>query len=101
MIAGLAIVALLLVGWRKPARAEPTSPRGVLERGLIYRSGTPQGVPVDHLDAPLYRRPGPLRRLLAALAGTGLGVLTGVLVAIVVSFGIAMAVIWLTDLLQT
>jgi hypothetical protein len=99
LIAGLAIAALLLVGWRKPARAEPGSPRGVLDRGLIYRADTPRGVPVDHLDAPLYRRPGPVRRLLAAIAGTGLGLLTGVVLSIVLAFGVAMAVIWLTDLL--
>jgi hypothetical protein len=100
LIAGLAIVALLLAGWRKPARAEPGTPRGVFERGLVYRSGRPAGVPVDHLDAPLYRRPGPLRRLLAALASGGLGVLSGVVLAIVLSFGVALAVIWLTDLLS-
>jgi hypothetical protein len=100
LIAGLAVVALLLVGWRKPARAEPSSPRGVFERGLVYRSGPSRGVPVDHLDAPLYRRPGVARRLLAALASTGIGILAGVLLAIVLSFGVAMAVIWLTDLLR-
>src|SRR5262249_30208064 len=35
LVAALAVVALLLTGWRKPARAEPRSPRGVVERGLI------------------------------------------------------------------
>jgi hypothetical protein len=92
-IAGLAIVALLLTGWRKPARAEPRSPRGA--------SGRPaSGIVVDHLDAPLYRRPGVVRRVLALLASGGIGVLTGVLLAIVTSFAIAISVIWLTNLLQ-
>jgi hypothetical protein len=100
LIAGLAIVALLLTGWRKPARAEPRSPRGVIERGLVYRSGPAPGFAVDHLDAPEYHRPGPVRRLLAAVASGGLALLFGVLTAIVVSFGVAIAVIWLTDLLQ-
>lgn len=99
VIAGLAIVALLLTGWRKPARAEPRSPRGVMERGLVYRTGPPPGIAVDHLEAPEYHRPGPVRRLLAAVASGGIGLLFGVLTAIVVSFAVAMAVIWLSDLL--
>lgn len=66
----------------------------------MYRSGEPAGIAVDHLDTPLYRRPGVLRRVLAAVASGGIGLLMGVLAAIVVSFAIAMAVIWLTDLLR-
>jgi hypothetical protein len=92
-IAGLAIVALLLTGWRKPARAESRSPRGPLRRDA-------SGIVVDHYDTPLYRRPGPIRRVFAAVASGGIGLLTGVLAAIVVSFAIATAVIWLTNLLQ-
>jgi hypothetical protein len=92
-IAGLAIVALLLTGWRKPARAEPQTPRGPLAR---ERSG----VVVDHYDTPQYRRPGVVRRVFALVASGGIGVLTGVLAAIVTSFAIAIAVIWLTNLLQ-
>jgi hypothetical protein len=92
-IAGLAIVALLLTGWRKPARAESRSPRGPSTR----QSG---GVAVDHFDAPAYRRPGLVRRVLALVASGGIGVLTGVIVAIVTSFAIAIAVIRLTNLLQ-
>ena len=91
-IAGLAIAALLLAGWRKPARAEPRSPRGP------SREST--GFVVDHVDAPLYRRPGVVRRLLAAGASGGIGLLIGVLSAIVIAFGTALAVIWLTNLLQ-
>jgi hypothetical protein len=92
-IAGLAIAALLLTGWRKPARAEPRSPRGSLRE--------PDGFVVDHLDTPLYRRPGVVRRLLAAVASGGIGLLVGVLTAIIVAFGIAYAVIELTSLLQS
>jgi hypothetical protein len=92
VIAGLAIAALLLTGWRKPARAEPRSPRA---------SGrTASGFVLEHHDAPLYRRPGPIRRLLAAVASGGIALLTGVLSAIVVAFAFAFAVIWLTNLLQ-
>ena len=100
LIAGLAIVALLLTGWRKPARAEPRSPRGVVERGLVYKTGPAPGVLVDQLDTPEYRRPGVVRRVLAAVASGGIAILFGAVAAIVVSFGIAMAVIWLTDLLK-
>jgi hypothetical protein len=100
LIVGLAIVALLLTGWRKPARAEPRSPRGVVERGLVYKTGPAPGVVVDHLDTPEYRRPGLVRRILAAVASGGIAVLFGVIMAIVVALGVAMAVIWLTDLLK-
>ena len=55
-IAGLAVGALVLAGWRKPARAKSRQPRGrwVRERRPIL---------VDHDPAPLYRRPGPIRRV--------------------------------------
>lgn len=94
LVAGLAIVALLLTGWRKPARAEPRTPRGPLRREA-------HGVVVDHLDTPSYRRPGVIRRLLALAASGGIGIVTGVLIAIITSFAIAIAVIWLTNLLVT
>lgn len=93
LIAGLATAALLLTGWRKPARAEPRSPRGPLRRD-------PVGIPVEHHDAPLYRRPGPIHRVLAALASGGIAILTGVIAAIITSFAIAAAVIWMTNLLE-
>jgi hypothetical protein len=90
-IAGLAIAALLLTGWRKPARAEPRSLRG---------SAQSSGVIVDHVDTPIHKRPGIVRRLAAAVASGGIGVLVGVLSAIVISFAIAWAVISMTNLLQ-
>lgn len=90
-IAGLALAALLLTGWRKPARAEPRSPRGPGDR---------VGIVVDHVDTPLYRRPGVVRRLVAAVLSGGIGLLVGVLTAIVLAFGVAWAVIWMTSLLH-
>lgn len=86
-------MALLLTGWRKPARAEARSPRGPLGRNA-------SGIAVEHHDAPQYRRPGVIRRLLALVASGGIGVLTGVLAAILISFSVAVAVIWMTNLLQ-
>lgn len=97
LILGLAIAALLLTGWRKPARAEARSPRGARD-DTVGRGGV--GFTVDHIDTPQYRRPGVIRRVLALAASSGLGILTGVLAAIVTSFAIAMAVIWLTNLLE-
>lgn len=58
------------------------------------------GVVVDHLDTPAYRRPGVVRRVLALATSGGLAVLIGVLAAIITAFGIAVAVIWMTNLLQ-
>lgn len=55
---------------------------------------------VDHFDTPMYRRPGIIRRLLAAAASGGIGILTGVLLAIMTAFAIAIAIIRLTNLLQ-
>jgi hypothetical protein len=55
---------------------------------------------VDHLDTPAYRRPGVVRRILAFATSGGLAVLIGVLAAIITAFGIAIAVIWMTNLLQ-
>ena len=95
IVAGLAIVALLLSGWRKPARAEPRSPRGERSSGHLSAA-----VPVDHFDTPEYKRPGPIRRALALIASGGLAVLIGVVAAIVTAFGIAVAIIRLTNLLQ-
>jgi hypothetical protein len=103
IIAGLAIAALLLTGWRKPARAEPRSPLRRSPPGQPFpqtRQQTRQGILVEHLDTPIYHRPGPIRRVLALGASGGLGVLIGLLSAIVISFTVAFAVIWLTNLLQ-
>lgn len=92
-IAGLAIAALLLAGWRKPARVEPRSPRSP-------HRWAPTAFPVDHLDTPLHRRPGLVRRLFAGLLSGGIGILIGILSAIIAAFGVAFAVIWLSNLLQ-
>ena len=59
-----------------------------------------QGILVEHLEATPYRRPGPVRRVLAIVASGGIGVLAGVIAAIAISFAVALAVIWMTNLLQ-
>jgi len=83
-IAVLAVAALAFLGWRKPARARPRTRRATA---------------VDRTSAPLYRPPGPLRRLLAAVSSGGLAVLTGAVIAIVLAFAAAYAVITVTGLL--
>lgn len=99
LIAGLAVAALLFTGWRKPARAEPRSHRGHPVAGRpVPRSR--QGIVVEHHDAPLYRRPGPARRTVAAALSGGIGMLVGTLTAIVLAFGVAFSVIWLTNMLK-
>ncbi len=50
---------------------------------------------------PLYKRPNPLRRLWAAVASAGLGIVIGVVTAIVIAFASAYAVVTLTDLLKS
>jgi hypothetical protein len=91
-LAGLAIVALVLAGWRKPARAQPKGPR----------SPAPRRVPVEvtHGVARPYHAAGPLRRVWAAVASGGLAVVIGAVVATVTGFGLAWMVVTLTDLLK-
>ena len=48
----------------------------------------------------LYKAPGPLRRVWAAVASSAIAVVIGVVLAVVVAFGLAYVVITLTDLLK-
>ena len=93
-IAGLAIAALVLAGWRKTARAQPKSPRDPLR--------PPKRVPheVVHVIAQPYRRAGVLRRIWAAVAGTGLTLVAGAVLATVTAFALAVIVTTLTNLLK-
>ena len=92
-IAGLAVGALVLTGWRKPARAKSRRLRG-------SRARERRPIPVDHEPAPLYRRTGPLRWVMAAATSGGLAIVTGAIAATVVSFGVAWTVLQLTSLLK-
>ena len=49
---------------------------------------------------PLYKRPGPFRRLWALVASSGIALVIGAVLATVVAFGLAYLVITLTDLLK-
>lgn len=94
-MAGLAIFALVMAGWRKTARATARSPRG---EPILRRPWEP--VPIAETTTPLHKRPGLLRRIWAAFASTGLAILIGAVLAIVIAFAAAYAVITLTDLLK-
>ncbi|MEY2958819.1 MAG: hypothetical protein RLZZ01_1387 [Actinomycetota bacterium] len=97
-LAVLASVALVLTGWRKPARAGSTSPRVVSTRPDTRPE---PGVAVDHVETELDRRAGPIRRLAAAVGAGAIAVVTGTVLAVLLSFAAAVAVIRLTDLLSS
>jgi hypothetical protein len=93
-IAGLAIVALIAAGWRKPARA--TADPGRARRPL----DAPAGLEVTEMQAPLARRSRWWRRLWSLVASSVLAVWVGAIVATIVGFGTAMLVITLTNMLK-
>jgi ABC-type nitrate/sulfonate/bicarbonate transport system permease component len=94
-LAGLALLALLLAGWRKTARAQARSPRRLPD--------VPRRVPhqVEAQVAPPYHAPGPLRRVWAVVAGSGLAIVIGAVLATVAAFSLAWLVTTLTDLLKS
>jgi len=93
-IAGLAIVALIATGWRKPARAtaDPARARRPLHAAT--------GLEVAEVRAPLNRRSPWWRRLWSIVAGSILAVWVGAVTATIIGFGTAYAVITLTDMLK-
>jgi ABC-type nitrate/sulfonate/bicarbonate transport system permease component len=95
-MAGLAIAALVLAGWRKNARATARTPRG---EPMLRRSWEP--VPIAETTTSLYKRPSLLRRVWAAVASTGIAIVIGAVSAIVIAFATGWLVITLTDLLKT
>ncbi|MGA9276658.1 MAG: hypothetical protein WBV89_06875 [Ilumatobacter sp.] len=50
---------------------------------------------------PLYKPPNVIRRVLSGVASLGLGVVIGIVSAIVIAFGSAFLVITMTDLLKS
>lgn len=94
-MAGLALVALVLAGWRKTARPTAGSHR---RDPLVRRPWEPVGV--AETTTSLYKRPSLLRRVWAVVAGSGLAIVIGAVLAVVIAFGTAYLVITLTDLLK-
>jgi hypothetical protein len=95
-MAGLAIVALAFAGWRKTARAVPRTPRA---EPKLRRPRVPIGI--AEATVPLYKPPNILRRVWAAVASAGLGIIIGIVSAVIIAFGAAFIVITLTDLLKS
>ena len=95
-MAALAIAALLFAGWRKTARAMPRTPRS---EPRIRRPRVPSGI--AEATVPLYKRPNIVRRIWAAVASAGIGIVIGAVTAIIIAFGTAYVVITLTDLLKS
>ena len=94
IIAGLAIIALVLTGWRKTARATPKTSRGT--------ATTPRQVPVQVVrqPTPAYHPPNPVQRLIALLGSGGLTLLVGAVIATLSAFAIAVIVTTMTNLLK-
>ena len=92
-IAGLAIVALVATGWRKPARANTDSARA-------RASAEDTSLPLTEVEAPIVAPPSGIRRLRSAGAGLGLAVWIGAIIATIVGFGVSWLVITLTDMLK-
>lgn len=91
---GLAIVALVLLGWRKPARANLVPLRVRTTRGA--RSWHHLDEVRTHVEPP---EPA-WRRVRAVLAGFGLAVWVGAIAATLVGFGGAYLVVTLTGMLK-
>jgi ABC-type nitrate/sulfonate/bicarbonate transport system permease component len=95
-MAGLAIAALIFAGWRKNARAIARTPRA---EPKLRQPRVPIGI--AEATVPLHKGTNPLRRIWAAAASAGLGIVIGVVTAIIIAFGSAYAVVTLTDLLKS
>lgn len=93
-IAGLAILALIASGWRKPARAATDPARARFLRGL------PAQVPVVEEKAPLAEHTPLWRRIWSVVASGGLALCVAAVAATVIAFGTAWIVITLTDMLK-
>jgi hypothetical protein len=88
------VLALIVVGWRKPARASIDPQRA--RPGTLLRAGTPEG----RSRLEIYRPAPWWRRLWAVLAGSLLSLLLGAVAATLLAFGAAWTVITLTHMLK-
>lgn len=85
-------MALLATGWRKPARAQADPSRRDELSARLPR--------LEEVSAELYRPAPWWRRAWSIVWGGTLAVWVGAVVATLVGFGIAEAVITLTDMLK-
>lgn len=94
VIAGLAIVALVLTGWRKTARATPKTSRGGTSGSRVVP------IIVDRRVTPPYRPPNPAKRLIALVSSGGISLVVAAVIATVTALAIAVAVTTMTNLLK-
>lgn len=94
-IVGLAVLALVATGWRKPARATADPSRALIPRRERH------GVAIEEHPTERYRRPSLLVRVRAALSTGVLSIIIGAVVATLASYGAAWLVIRLTDMLRS
>ncbi len=87
-------MALIATGWRKTARATANPARA------RRPSRAPIGVQVTTVQTPINHRPPFLKRVWAVIASGALALWVGAIVATAVGFGVAFAVIVLTDMLK-
>lgn len=93
-IAGLAIVAMITAGWRKPARATADPARARRPQRAHV------GIPLEETHAPLYRPASIWRRVWSLCAGSVVAIVTGAVVATFAGFGFAFAVVTLSNMLK-
>ena len=93
-IAGLAIVALIAAGWRKPARATAASARA----SRRSRQRTP--IEITEIDTEVHVGTPVWRRVWAVVASGGIAMITGAVLATFISAAIAYSVVTLTDMLR-
>jgi hypothetical protein len=93
-VAGLAVLALIVAGWRKPARASIDPQRA--RPGTLLRAGVPN--PRQRVD--LYRPAPWWKRAWALASGSALAVLIGAVTATLLAYAASWLVITLTDMLK-
>lgn len=101
-ILGLAILALIASGWRKTARAQTKLGRAPQSAATGLRHEPPRRLPIPVTEKPgtAYHAPGPLKRLWAVVASSGLTIVIGAVLATLIAFSLALVVTVLTDLLK-
>jgi hypothetical protein len=94
-IAGLAILALIAAGWRKPARATAIPVRA-------SRGGRRERMPIEVFESAteMHQRTPLWRRIFSVFAGSAIAIVTGAVAATLVAAGIAFGVVRLTDMLR-
>lgn len=98
-LAALALVALVLLGWRRAAdRRARRAPDHLA--GRTTNADDTTFVAVERLAPVAYRRPGILRRIAAGFATGGLAVVIGAVAAVIIAFASIYLVVTVTGLLD-